>query len=153
MLALQNDIYEWCRDHRAHHRFSDTDADPHNSSRGFFFSHVGWLLVRKHPEVARRGRTINMDDLKADPVVMFQRRYYIPMVLLIWGLIPAYLPTLWGEPLWECFFGCIFTRYALTLNLTWLVNSWSHLYGTRPYDSQIAPVESSIRHLLMGEGK
>ncbi|KAH9390454.1 hypothetical protein TYRP_023032, partial [Tyrophagus putrescentiae] len=39
-LALQNDIYEWCRDHRAHHKFVDTDADPHNSSRGFFFSHV-----------------------------------------------------------------------------------------------------------------
>ena len=40
VLALQNDVYEWSRDHRAHHRYSDTDADPHNSRRGFFFSHV-----------------------------------------------------------------------------------------------------------------
>ena len=39
-LSLQNDIYEWARDHRAHHKFSETDADPHNSKRGFFFSHV-----------------------------------------------------------------------------------------------------------------
>ena len=53
-MALQNDIYEWCRDHRAHHRFSDTDGDPHNSTRGFFFSHVGWLLVKKHPDVKVR---------------------------------------------------------------------------------------------------
>src|SRR5699024_5267906 len=43
VFALQNDIYEWARDHRAHHKWVDTDADPHNASRGFFFSHVGWL--------------------------------------------------------------------------------------------------------------
>ncbi|CAG2122417.1 unnamed protein product, partial [Medioppia subpectinata] len=49
-MALQNDIYEWSRDHRLHHKHSDTDADPHNSRRGFFFSHVGWLLCKKHPE-------------------------------------------------------------------------------------------------------
>lgn len=40
VLSLQNDLYEWCRDHRGHHKWSDTDADPHNSTRGFFFSHV-----------------------------------------------------------------------------------------------------------------
>ena len=38
-------------DGRVHHKFSETDADPHNAKRGFFFSHVGWLLVRKHPQV------------------------------------------------------------------------------------------------------
>lgn len=54
-LSLQNDIYDWCRDHRLHHKFSDTDADPYNARRGFFFSHMGWLLVRKHPEVIRKG--------------------------------------------------------------------------------------------------
>ncbi|GLH16446.1 Acyl-CoA Delta(11) desaturase [Gryllus bimaculatus] len=50
-LAFQNHIYEWVRDHRVHHKYSETDADPHNASRGFFFSHVGWLLVRKHPDI------------------------------------------------------------------------------------------------------
>lgn len=39
-ISLQNDIYEWCRDHRVHHKWSETDADPHNSNRGFFFSHM-----------------------------------------------------------------------------------------------------------------
>lgn len=33
-MAFQNHIYEWVRDHRAHHKFTDTDADPHNASRG-----------------------------------------------------------------------------------------------------------------------
>ena len=80
VMALQNDLYEWCRDHRGHHKWSDTDADPHNATRGFFFSHVGWLLVRKHPEVIRRGKTLDLSDLEADPIVMFQRRFYIPLV-------------------------------------------------------------------------
>ena len=54
-MSLQNDIYDWCRDHRLHHKHSDTNADPYNARRGFFFSHMGWLLVRKHPNVIRKG--------------------------------------------------------------------------------------------------
>lgn len=53
-LAFQNDIYEWSRDHRVHHKYSETDADPHNATRGFFFSHVGWLLCKKHPHVSNK---------------------------------------------------------------------------------------------------
>ncbi|XP_017493695.1 PREDICTED: acyl-CoA desaturase-like, partial [Rhagoletis zephyria] len=153
VLGLQDDLFTWCRDHRAHHKFSDTDGDPHNSTRGFFFSHVGWLLVRKHPEVKRRGATIDLSDLKADPVVRFQRKYYLPLVLLFWGALPVAVPVLcWGENLKMAFFTCIFTRYVISLNYTWLVNSWAHMYGTRPYDEGIAPVEASIRNVLLGEG-
>ena len=56
-IALQNDIYEWCRDHRVHHKYSETDADPHDSRRGFFFAHMGWLMCRKHPAVKEKGET------------------------------------------------------------------------------------------------
>lgn len=73
-LAFQNHIHEWVRDHRVHHKYSDTNADPHNSTRGFFFSHIGWLMVRKHPDVSRKGRAVRMDDLEADPVVMWQKK-------------------------------------------------------------------------------
>lgn len=62
------------RDHRVHHKFTDTDADPHNSKRGFFFSHIGWLLVKKHPDVKIKGGTIDMSDLRSDPIVMFQKK-------------------------------------------------------------------------------
>ena len=75
IIKLQNDIYEWTRDHRVHHKFSETDADPHNAKRGFFFAHVGWLLCKKHPEVARRGKTIDLSDLLEDPIVVYQRKY------------------------------------------------------------------------------
>lgn len=70
----QNCMYVWVRDHRLHHRYSDTDADPHNSKRGFFFSHVGWLLTRKHPMVKEMGKSTDMSDLEADWMVMFQKK-------------------------------------------------------------------------------
>lgn len=73
-LAFQNHIYEWVRDHRVHHKFTDSNADPHNSKRGFFFSHMGWLIVKKHKDVKERGATIDMSDLKTDGVVMFQKK-------------------------------------------------------------------------------
>lgn len=57
---------------RIHHKYTETNADPHNASRGLFFSHIGWVMVRKHPDVTKKGKTIDMSDLKADPIVMFQ---------------------------------------------------------------------------------
>ena len=75
-VAGQNHIFEWVRDHRVHHKHSETNADPHNAKRGFFFSHVGWLLMRKHPDVRSKGQKIPLDDLYADKIVMFQKRYF-----------------------------------------------------------------------------
>ncbi|KAF8777110.1 Acyl-CoA desaturase 3 like protein [Argiope bruennichi] len=44
-IAAQKDIYKWCRDHRVHHNFTETNADPHNIKRGFFFAHIGWFYL------------------------------------------------------------------------------------------------------------
>ena len=123
-LALQNDIFEWCRDHRVHHKFSETDADPHNSNRGFFFAHMGWLMCKKHPDVRQKGKSVDLSDLLADPVVRFQRQFYIPLILLIWGIIPTLVPHLmWGESKWVAFLVCVVFRYVYILNVTWFVNS------------------------------
>ncbi len=59
---------------RVHHKYSDTSADPHNSKRGFFFSHIGWLMMKKHPDVKAKGQQIDMTDLEEDFVVMFQKK-------------------------------------------------------------------------------
>ncbi len=75
-LTLQNDICEWYRDHRVHHKYSETDADPHNSKRSIFFSHMGWLMVKEHPLVIEKGSQIDLSDVLNDPVVRFQRKYY-----------------------------------------------------------------------------
>lgn len=71
---LQDSIFEWARDHRTHHKYADTDADPHNAERGLFYSHMGWLCVKKLPEVIEGGKRIDLSDLYKDPVVMFQKK-------------------------------------------------------------------------------
>src|SRR5581483_3304394 len=153
-MALQNDIYEWSRDHRAHHKFSETNADPHNATRGFFFSHMGWLCLKKHPDVIAKGKTIDLSDLMADPVVRFQRRFYIPLVILIWGVIPTYIPVyFWNETPLMSFLWCVIIRYVISLHFTWSTNSVAHLWGERPYDKNIGPRDSHIHiSTLLGEG-
>ncbi|XP_042315711.1 stearoyl-CoA desaturase [Sceloporus undulatus] len=153
-MAFQNDIYEWARDHRAHHKFSETDADPHNASRGFFFSHIGWLLVRKHPDVIEKGKKLDLSDLKSDKVVMFQRRYYKASVVIMCFLIPSFVPWYyWGESFYNSFLIAAILRYTVILNATWLVNSAAHMYGNRPYDKHINPRENHfVVFGALGEG-
>ncbi|XP_072949818.1 acyl-CoA Delta-9 desaturase-like [Epargyreus clarus] len=153
-LAGQNSVYIWCRDHRLHHRYSDTDADPHNSKRGFFFSHVGWLMMRKHPCLKELGKRIDMSDLEADWMVMFQKEYYYYLYFFIAFLIPIIVPWYYfGESLTKALLVCYFFRYVIQLNGTWLVNSAAHLYGTRPYDKNLQPVESwFVSFISFGEG-
>jgi stearoyl-CoA desaturase (delta-9 desaturase) len=116
-MAVQNDLYEWCRDHRVHHKFSETDADPHNASRGFFFSHIGWLLCKKHPDVISKGKLVDLSDLLADPIVRFQRKYYHFLVIIIAVSIPTIIPYLcWNENIHNSFFICVIFRYCYVLN-------------------------------------
>lgn len=152
--AFENDIYEWSRDHRVHHKYSETDADPHNATRGFFFSHVGWLLTKKHPDVSRKGKNIDCSDLLHDPIVRFQRRHYLPLVLTFCFIVPTLIPYyLFGETLWNSFFVCSILRYVVLLNSTWLVNSAAHMFGNRPYDQNINPSENRfVSYWAIGEG-
>lgn len=152
-MAFQNDIIEWSRDHRVHHKFSETDADPHNAKRGFFFSHMGWLLVRKHPDVKDKGKSCDMSDLYADPVCAFQRKYYKLSLLLLCFIMPTLVPWyFWEESLWSSFF-INMLRLVLALNATWCVNSVAHLWGNRPYDRHINPVENIlVSAAAVGEG-
>ncbi|XP_023839299.1 stearoyl-CoA desaturase 5-like [Salvelinus sp. IW2-2015] len=153
-MAFQNDIYEWARDHRVHHKFSETDADPHNATRGFFFAHIGWLFVHKHRDVIEKGRKLDVTDLLADPVVQFQRRYYKTSVLIMCFLVPTVVPWyFWGETLWNSYFLASILRYTVSLNVTWLVNSAAHMYGNRPYDQNISPRENRwVTFGAIGEG-
>jgi stearoyl-CoA desaturase (delta-9 desaturase) len=142
-VAFQNDIIEWARDHRCHHKWTDTDADPHNVNRGIFFSHIGWLLTRKHPKIAEMGSKLDLSDLFDDPLLRFQRKYYLPLVLLFCFLLPTVIPVyFWGENALVAFYTAALFRYCFTLHATWLINSAAHKFGYRPYDVSITPTES-----------
>ena len=89
-----------------------------NHKQIYYFQ--GWLLVKKHPDVIRRGATLDMSDLLKDPIVRFQQKYYIPLVILLWGMVPTFVPVLlWGEDLFIAGFLCVAARYVVALNITW----------------------------------
>ena len=114
---------------------------------------MGWLLVKKHPDVKEKGRLVDMSDLWADPLVRFQRRFYIPLVILLRGVIFMWLPNLYfKEPLSHAIFANM-ACYCLTLHHTWLVNSAAHLYGGQPYDKTINARENKgVIYGSLGEG-
>ncbi|CAO1433062.1 unnamed protein product [Diamesa serratosioi] len=153
-IAGQRDAYTWAHDHRVHHKYSETDSDPHNAKRGFFFAHVGWLFLTPHPDVVEKRLTINMSDLEADPIVMWQKKYYIILFALIVIAFPVLVPCyFWNEDLWLSFWVCFTCRFCTTLNIAFFVNSAAHMYGDKPYDQTINPSENlAVAIAAMGEG-
>lgn len=152
-IAFQNDIYHWCRDHRTHHKFSDTDGDPYSSRRGIFFCHMGWFMVKKHPSIIQYGRYAHLDDLLEDPVVRFQMKYYTHLVAFFWALIPTSLIMYYFSYTVLEAFSFNMLHYMFTLHCTFTVNSLAHLYGDRPYNDKIEPRQNLLVSLLtMGEG-
>ena len=152
-LANQGSIYHWSRDHRVHHKHAETNADPHDATRGFFFAHIGWLFVKKHENVVKAGRELNFDDLKADPVVMLQKKLDPWFPLFVCFILPGLISMYWGENYWNGFFVAGALRYCVTLHFTWLVNSAAHLYGSHPYDPLSYPAENGLVSILaVGEG-
>jgi len=153
-MANQGSIYHWSRDHRVHHKFSETDADPHNAKRGFFFAHMGWLFVKKHPDVVKAGREMDFSDLKADSIVMFQKKMDPWFALYMCFVFPAQIASFfWGESFWNGFYVAGALRYVVVLHCTWLVNSAAHLYGDHPYDLTSYPAENIfVAFCAIGEG-
>ncbi|XP_073949447.1 acyl-CoA Delta-9 desaturase-like [Choristoneura fumiferana] len=153
-MAFQNHIYEWVRDHRVHHKFTETDADPHNAKRGFFFSHIGWLMVRKHKEVFEKGAGIDLSDLEKDPIVMLQKKTYLVVMPILCFLLPSWIPVYcWGEDPWTSWYVASIWRYTMSLNFTWLVNSAAHIWGNKPFDKNIGATDNlTVAIWAIGEG-
>jgi stearoyl-CoA desaturase (delta-9 desaturase) len=151
-VANQGDIYHWSRDHRSHHKCSDSAADPHDIQRGFFYAHVGWILMRKKDSVVTAGKQIPCDDLLADGVVRFHQSVN-PWWNQFWCFV---VPGLYGMWRLDSFMSGMFVfgamRWVMSSHATWCVNSVAHLYGTRPY-KDILPSQSFVVALLTnGEG-
>ena len=68
---------KWVQYHRLHHRYMETSADPHNSQRGFWFSHIGWLMIKRTPEVTEKIKGIDLSDMDRDPVTRYADKYDI----------------------------------------------------------------------------
>lgn len=117
----------WVAIHRQHHANSDQgDEDPHDASRGFWWSHIGWMLYltprRLDDDFTRR----RASDILKDPFYAFLDKAFFPLCLLTWWML--YLLGGWPWVFWG-----VFVRTAAVYHSTWLVNSAAHRYGYRRY--------------------
>ena len=93
-ISGQYSIYGWATGHRTHHKFADTDADPHNVKRGFCFAHVGWIIQKEHPLCAIKSKGLNGSDLIDDFIVRWQHRFYEFWLVLIGTVLPTLIPCI-----------------------------------------------------------
>jgi len=151
-IANQGSILRWARDHRLHHKHVDTPNDPHDATRGFWYSHIGWLLWQKGEEIRAAGRKVHMDDLYADPVVMLQHHHYLLVSSALCYGLPTALGYVYGCA-WTAYWVAGVLRYCCLLHATWMVNSAAHLWGYRPYLPDILPAENwLVSFFAVGEG-
>jgi fatty-acid desaturase len=129
VLALEGGPIFWVATHRIHHQYSDNEGDPHSPRDGKWWAHVGWILVGKSMHHDTKTLSRYVPDLAKDKFHVWITKYhYVPMIvlglaLLAIGGIP-YL--LWGV----CF------RTVLGLHATWLVNSATHIWGSRRFQTR-----------------
>ena len=151
-IANEGPILWWAKDHRVHHKCSDTEADPHNIQNGFMFAHCGWLFASKTKALYEASATLDYSDLTDDPVVMFQHRMPVAW-FIFWGYIA---PSIYGYyrigHAADAFFIYGALRWVCSLNATWCVNSVAHTFGDRPY-RDIPPAQNFLTSVLaVGEG-
>lgn len=147
--AFQHSVLSWCSDHRRHHKHLDHDDDPYSITRGFFWAHMGWLLVTDHK---RAEDFSNIPDLVADPWIRFQHDHYMPIAVVMGFVVPFGLGWAvghpWGFVLWAGIFRVVIVHHS-----TFLVNSLAHRIGRRPYLRAISARDSIVTALLtFGEG-
>ncbi len=150
-FATQNSILHWASDHRRHHRHvDDAEQDPYCSKRGFWFSHIGWML--RDYDANKDSQYRNCQDLKNDPIVMWQHRHYLPLVLGLNFGIPVLL-GLWHGDLLGMLLLVGAARLAISHHLTFFINSLAHIWGKQPYsDSNTSRDNGVLALLTMGEG-
>ncbi|KAG9410044.1 hypothetical protein AC1031_018079 [Aphanomyces cochlioides] len=151
-IAHQGSIFEWSRWHRMHHRYAETDLDPHNIHRGAFHAHMGWRLLHPSPDILAALAKIPSDDLLQDWVVDFQDRFSNALnPLLCFGLPAVVAPLVWDEDAFVAFLvaGCL--RHVLAMHATWLPNST--FYGSRPYNPSVCACDSPVvSFVTLGDG-
>tara|TARA_E500000178_G_C16780883_1_gene643536 strand:- start:220 stop:840 length:621 start_codon:yes stop_codon:yes gene_type:complete len=152
-FSNMSSIYDWVRDHRVHHKHSDTDADPHNIKNGFFFSHMGWMLNKKHDRVIEEGKKLDLSDLNQDLVVMIDKYLHPWDDLILCYFVPGVYTYYYYDNFMKGLFLFGFLRWTIQAHATWCVNSFAHMYGDRPFRKNIMSTENKwVSLLAVGEG-
>ena len=150
-FATQNSILHWASDHRKHHLYvDDNQKDPYSAKRGFWYSHIGWMLREYGNNQDNQYK--NCRDLQNDPIVMWQHHHYLPLVLGTNFGIPILL-GLWHGDLPGMLLLVGVARLAISHHLTFFINSLAHMWGWQPYsDKNTSRDNGFLAFLTMGEG-
>lgn len=140
--SMQKGALWWASHHRLHHRFSDTDRDIHSPQKGFWWSHVGWILCDKYKST---DYDLIKDFSKYPELVWLNKHDVVPPIFLgAVSLLVAGWPGL--------FFG-FFGSTVLLWHATFTVNSLNHVFGHRRYATTDTSRNSAILAIFtMGEG-
>lgn len=145
-LTLEGGPIFWVATHRMHHQNTDKAGDPHSPRDGGLWAHMGWILTGQAMQSEAAGLLPYVPGLRRDKFhVWISRWHWVPMttlgaVLLVAGGWPF---LLWG----------IFFRTVIGLHSTWLVNSATHMWGTRRFSTGDTSRNSLwVALLTFGEG-
>ncbi len=145
-MSMQDSPNKWIATHRMHHKYVDTDLDPHSARSGFWWPQLGWVVWGKaqdHDEATIRKY---IPDLLKDPIHRMISRYYlVPITLsaIILFAIGGWSMVVWG----------VAARVVLGWHTTWFVNSLAHIYGKRPHETgDLSTNNWFVAILTFGEG-
>lgn len=148
--AFQGSVLQWCTDHRRHHREVDTDNDPYSINKGFWYAHLGWILVK---ETDPEKTAIKCPDLQKSAFINFQHNHYVLFASFVGFILPGLVAMLFGMEFWT---GVLFggaTRIVISNHTTFLINSACHYFGTQPYTDKNTARDSLVCSVLtFGEG-
>ncbi len=136
-MSLEGGPIFWVSTHRVHHQFSDHDGDPHTPREGGWWAHTGWILFGNalHAQTDLLKRYV--PDLSRDRFHVWLSKYHwIPLTasglaLFVLGWLTGGWKNAVGMLLWGAFL-----RVTLGLHATWLVNSATHLWGSRRFKTK-----------------
>jgi len=145
-LGLQSGAINWVTTHRKHHAFTETERDPHSPRGGAFWAHIGWILRGTAQNQSEESVRRYAPDLLKDKFHVVVSKYYYVTPIVVAALLFAVGG--WSMVLWG-----IFLRQVIGWHSTWLVNSATHLWGTRRFETRDDSRNNGlIAALTFGEG-
>tara|TARA_B110000444_G_scaffold260298_1_gene306744 strand:- start:1399 stop:2556 length:1158 start_codon:yes stop_codon:yes gene_type:complete len=150
--SFQNSIIEWCSDHRNHHKSTDSEDDPYSVTRGFWHSHIGWIMVE---EEKFENNFSNVKDLERSKIIRWQHRNIFLIGAFSGIILPALIGYLIGGI--SAAIGCLvwggLVRLVFVHHGTFLINSAAHIWGKQPYSEENSSKDSFwLAFLTFGEG-